>query len=169
MVQLCRLIYCIFLSCRISCKIWFDVLKWTVRRHFFLCFSWASKIAFKIFLYVALNCYVPWTFLCTWGVKITCNTVKRRDVSRLFGYWIVYGYWSCSDTGCVHKSVITLCSSPSRAVRLGRAYCGRYEAKTEIPTGQGKSGTVSQSTASRLPTVFRGLEDTIELSKWRTA
>jgi hypothetical protein len=67
MMQLCRLKYCGFLSCRISCKIWLDMLKWTVRSHFFLCFSWSLKIAkyppFKISLYVRLKCSLIWTFL----------------------------------------------------------------------------------------------------------
>jgi len=67
MLQFRRLMHCSFLSCPISCKIWLYILKWTVRRHNFLCFSWASDIAkyppFKIFLYVRIKCSVPRTLL----------------------------------------------------------------------------------------------------------
>ena len=55
-VQLCRLMYCSFLISRISCKIWLDVLKWTLRRHFVFCFTCASDIATK---------YPSFKILCT--------------------------------------------------------------------------------------------------------
>jgi hypothetical protein len=59
-------------------------------------------------------------------------------------------------------------ASPSRAVSLGWAYYGRYEAKPEIPAGQGMSGSVSQSEASWSARYLRGLEDTFRLCERRT-
>jgi hypothetical protein len=65
-MQLCRLMYCKFLSCQINCKICLDVLKWTARRHFVFCFTCASDIATNIHLsrfYVwKLKYSVPSTF-----------------------------------------------------------------------------------------------------------
>jgi hypothetical protein len=60
-----------------------------------------------------------------------------------------------------------LCSFPKPSVSLGWAYYDRYEAKPEIPEGQGMSVSVSQSETSWSTSYLRGLEDSFRLcERW---